>query len=199
MKYLARLTGCLVLALTLLITPPVWVDKLLAPWLPGSTAWGQGFFVILPGESGNGYFMDLARRIFGEAAAGLTIREIPGKPDENRNAQYIPGYQIISLINLSDLPMPTQAIILLHELGHLDQELTGQLFEMTRTELELEADLFAARWACRLGIDIDWERDFWSAALTPDGWVGFHPAPVYRVDAMEREWAAVGCSHVQGP
>ena len=204
--------GLILFATLLLVVPPVDIIRQQAPWGPG-TVWAFHESLDLDQmASTNPYFRSLAIQVLGpEVGTSLAIYEIPSSPRGERNAFASWWPLAVGLVNLADLPLPTQAIVLLHELGHIAQY-QGTRASLSNTEAEIDADAFSARWACWLGIDIEWDRTFWMTVLTPGDWGGYkhrsghgmwtdnyHPSPVSRVFAMERAWEAAGCSKLQAP
>ena len=197
-----RVAACL---LALALTLPVWIDKQMAPWLPGSYAWGWHEMIVATGPA-NGYFRMLAVQALGpEVGNALIIREIPGAVDGDVNAYAggsWDGRYFVTLENLQWLPLDSQAIIFLHEVGHINQYLSGTRAGLSGTEEEVDAEAFAARWACRSNNDVAADRVFWQAVTAFTSYLGYdhyHPAPIARVDAMEREWHKAGCSRLQSP
>ena len=163
---------------------PIWIDKQIAPWLPGSTAWGN----FAGGPLTEDEAKELAYRFVPRLAeldftVVITKRDTPnaffawdsgewgGKPQA-----------VIVLMGLQDFPRQTQLLIFLHELAHANQLLnTG--FEDDIKATEWEADVQGVKWACELGVDSQWVPYFWVWLYQVAGYEGdaSHPKAYERI------------------
>lgn len=174
-----------ILALTVsLVTLPTWIDKQLAPWLPG-LAWGENF-------AGAPLTEDEAKALayqFVPELAKVDFTVVIAKSDEpNAYFAWDEGMwteqpsAVIILRGLQDFPRQTQLLIFLHELAHANQWInTG--FESDTRATEWEADVRGTRWACEIGVDSRWVAYFWVWLYQNHGYEGDgnHPMAYERI------------------
>ena len=185
-----------VLCVSLLtLTPPVWIDKLLAPWLPRAEASNFAGAPLTEDEA-----KALAYR-FVPGLAGLDFTVVittSGSPNAmfswgNGDWSGVPS-ALILLRGLQDFPRQTQVLIFLHELAHANQ-LLNVGFESDIVKTEWEADVQGVRWACELGIDSGWVPYFWVWLYQNTGYDGDESHP----PAAQRASLNTTCPDLKAP
>lgn len=176
------LLAALLLVSVSLLTPPVWIEKALTPWLP--QAWGN--FAGQPLTEQEAY--ELALRL----VPGLTQVDfavvITSGPNPNAFFAWDAGMfsekvqAVIVMTGLKEFPRQTQLLIFLHELAHANQWLNVG-FESELKQTEWEADVQGVKWACQLGIDSRWAAYFWVWLYQEHGYEGDsnHPMAYERI------------------
>jgi hypothetical protein len=85
------------------------------------------------------------------------------------NGMYSPALHAIALWQPAGFPDRWMLVILYHEIGHWQQDVTGIIHELESVEREWDADVRGARLGCAAGLTIDDVLDLHAWAYEASG------------------------------